>query len=727
MTMLSTTRRRMKLKSSQRTLFAFIFVPCALAIFIIIKNEGHDSNYNNSVYDMETDLKSRFIDKNESFDLQEQNKDNRKVNGKDNGQLETETEAPFSSDFCSAISTSSPSFPSSKSKSIPSSITLWSQHLNSIFTSSRHGDDFDYTWHDFTLKLLQIMTPQRLLYGAGKSIPKNDMQWTNVGHVLNIGFQRWKYVQDQLEISQETNNNHIRVPRKVNILVMGGSVTMGVQCRENPIKDISPVRRDCAWPSRLHQFLNTILLNGKKSGKHNKLLDTDIIRVDVLTLGGTNTETGTTIFDYTLMPHGIPYPDIVINGYSTNDMHVTSAIEAQKRNITLEEMILQVNQKFIRKVLVPKVVLPVQQSESEQDNKTSKAKCLHRPPLLFYYDDYIGNEQRQITQTHSFSKSIQFLSSYYGFSVLSYADAVKDLVYAKTSDNWFAPHGWPDRQVHPGMGMHIVSTWIMAFHLAHLGSTYCSLNSTRTTYSEILPKLRNPQAQMKGEPVVLNQNHHHHLPPEINDSLTLDNISQKWNDNNNDNNNNQNDGTVLEECSVSNEYLMSRPCMFSWIGNLERKFDKAKHLQDRIKPFLTTNEGWVALDENSKLGYCATKENAFFELEFQNIVTPVKTLTFLVMKSYGKKWENSKIQVEAKISKQVGTPDEKTYSNSIEITGFHDKKTSETYTAQLNLASKENGIIQDDNGFSKSDSLKVRITLIGGSTFKIMGMAFCDH
>ena len=57
----------------------------------------------------------------------------------------------------------------------------------------------------------------------------------------------------------------------------------------------------------------------------------------------------------------------------------------------------------------------------------------------------------------------------------------------------------------------------------------------------------------------------------------------------------------------------------------------------------------------------------------------------------------------------------------MEITGFHDKQTSETYSVKLDLRS--NG----QDGASKSDDLKITIELIGGSTFKIIGMAFCYH
>ena len=278
----------------------------------------------------------------------------------------------------------------------------------------------------------------------------ND-KWEQIGDIVELAFHRWKYLEQQQnskdDNKQSPNSNHNKnydinnIPRrKVNFLVMGGSVTMGVQCLHNPVvQDTSRfARRDCAWPSRINQFLNMFL----------GYYPNDIFQIHVLTLGGTNTDTATTIWDYTLMPRDMPYPDIVIHGYATNDMHVLSSIEAQKRGITLEDMILDVNQKFIRQILTPKV--------STMSTVPSTSQCYNRPPLLIYYDDYIGNEQHKIIETKAFSKAAHILSSYYDFPLISFADAVKDIVYTDTNEDWLSPHGWPERQVHPGMGMHIV-------------------------------------------------------------------------------------------------------------------------------------------------------------------------------------------------------------------------------------------------------------------------------
>ena len=143
-----------------------------------------------------------------------------------------------------------------------------------------------------------------------------------------------------------------------------------------------------------------------------------------------------------------------------------------------------------------------------------------------------------------------------------------------------------------------------------------------------------------------------------------------------------------------------------------------------MKLVVTRNDGWEAADGSRKLGYVATKEGASFDMEFNNLSASVQTLNFLVMKSYGEKWEGSRIKVDAVVTTAAAAADAEVgneHSKSIEITGFHDRQTSETYTVQLDLRS------DGQHGARKSDNLKVSIKLIGGSTFKIMGMAFCDH
>ena len=64
------------------------------------------------------------------------------------------------------------------------------------------------------------------------------------------------------------------------------------------------------------------------------------------------------------------------------------------------------------------------------------------PPLLIHVDDYLGNEQRKIWETTELSQGVQVLASYYGFSSVSYADLVREIVYGDTAEKWFSSDWW---------------------------------------------------------------------------------------------------------------------------------------------------------------------------------------------------------------------------------------------------------------------------------------------
>ena len=557
--------------------------------------------------------------------------------------------------------------------STSSATSIWSEHLSEIFHASRHVQDTRdrFVWHDFTALLLNYMTPRRLQTSV-KSLPSR--YWDKVGEVMGVAFDRYQWT---------TSGRDGVEPRKVNVFVMGGSVTMGVQCLVNPVFETGMfARRQCAWPERLRQFLNA--------------LGEDVVDVNYITLGGVNTESGLTIWDYKLFPSDIPHPDVVIHAYATNDMHILSEVEAMKRNMTLEDMILEVNQKFVRAVLKP------------------RESCEDRPsPLLLYYDDYIGNEQQVILKTQPFARAAEMLSKYYGFGLISYADAVRHLVYGDTNENWFSPHGWPNRQVHPGMGMHISSIWTIAFNFLIMATTYCSSLIDKelkpsTSGQEYLPEHGMPELRsdknMKGGPSFIPRG----MPPKLSTNLTLDNISSKW----------QNATSTFFDASNCKEsdYSKDKPCIFSWVGGLERGFDNPKHLEKRMSEVIVTNDGWIASADNSKLGFTATKDHAVFEMKFDQVKQNVQTLTFMVMASYGEKWEGSKIRVDAYVDKD-GEKAANILAKSIDIVGFHDRQTSETYSHKLDLG---------EQWVRRKDTLRVRIELVGGSTFKFTGMAVCD-
>lgn len=229
-----------------------------------------------------------------------------------------------------------------------------------------------------------------------------------------------------------------------------------------------------------------------------------------------------------------------------------------------------------------------------------------------------------------------------------------------------------------------------------------------------LPRLRNGPVPQGPRPKI------NALPPLMNTDLTLETVTQRWLDAASKQEQARTDGNI-SDCVVQ------RPCVFSFVSGLEKDLNKPKVLMGKLKPHLTTNEGWDAVDDSGKNGFVPTKGlGSKFTLELTNLSQPVNILTFMVMTSYSAKWEGSRIRVTAFFRKKSSGEYEK-LAEPVEISGEHNKETSETYIHEMDLMGDKNekGAVAVAAGDVGEGDLKVHVELIGGSTFKIMGMAFC--
>jgi hypothetical protein len=80
------------------------------------------------------------------------------------------------------------------------------------------------------------------------------------------------------------------------------------------------------------------------------------------------------------------------------------------------------------------------------------------------------------------------------------------------------------------------------------------------------------------------------------------------------------------------------------------------------------------------------------------------------MKSYGEKWASSEVSLSIERQLQQRWSDA---SKPITLFGFHNKTTSEMYSETILFEP------------STTRQLRVSLTLTGGSTFKVMGVAAC--
>ena len=557
----------------------------------------------------------------------------------------------------------------------PSAFSLWNLKINSILEATRlMPNDPDFNFHDFTTEVMQIITPR--LPRSVKSIP---YEWGSVERAMSVAWERYQY----LQLSQEKRDSVDSPPRPLKILVMGGSVLVGRNCR----KLLSELRlgekmglpnRDCTWSNRLDSFLNSYFGDG-------------IAEVTKVAMGGTNTETGNVIWRYDLIPEYARNPDIVLNAYSTNDMHVLTILEAQSANSTLRDKVFDMTQNYVRDIL--------------HTCDSSKP-----PPLLLHMDDYLGNEQRKVWDTTELSQGVQVLANYYGFPSFSYADVVRDIVYGDTYESWFSADWWEtgkfEREIHPGMGMHIASTWVTVFNMLNLVTTYCSMSTipishTISNYEEGLfglPKLRLDVAQAKGKP----KPHPKGLPPVLTKDLLIEDVTSLWKEA-------EENTKACESREDSTQY--SARCPFSWVSGLSLQQNNQTFVEEYFKKKASVWNGWVLGNDGGKIGFVPTKTNASeMELEFLFSQT-IRSVTLFFMKSYGAKWQNSELQVRTRRLQSEGpnVVDER------RLLGFHGKNTSEMYTEAIELSEP----------IPAGAGLKVGVKLVGGTTFKLMGLAVC--
>ena len=597
-----------------------------------------------------------------------------------------------------------------------SSMSLWLQHIESILNATKHPKDRKFVLHDFTSKILRLITP-RLPLGV-KTLPRfmatsNTTIINPIQKILEKGYARYQYLRG--EPWHAYDHSQQQEPPPVKILVLGGSVTMGINCYLPSIKISSG---ECAWTRRLEILVNQFF------APPGMTIPRRLIRVTTVASGGTNTRVGQTILSDDLLPEKARNPDIIINAYLTNDMHWNTMQEIKQQNVTHMEGIFDMAQEFTRFVL--------------------QSSCY--PPLLLWLDDYLGNEQREIATLLEPTQVLSVLSSYYGFGVFSYADMVRDMVYKDTTIGVFSPAGWYNkhkkgvmkREIHPGGAMHMATSLLVAYYMLTLATTFCSLESWiapadpiintmilseehhgRTRSVTGLSLKETPeQARWDLEPYVAPLG----LPPPITKDLSLETISEEWKEAEN---------LRIKHCVgaayQSSASMERKRCPFGWIAGLG-EYNETSTIKDLFLQYFanrTYPEDWDLVDDTGgkgKIGWIpihvksmnsisnAGAGNSPMVLDFPFGGPPITTVSLYILKSYGEKWKDSSAQVV------VYSLDNRTHELARHtMVGYHAKNTSETYAEKVHLSRNLN-----------VSRLRLEISLVNGTTFKLQGLALCS-
>ena len=525
------------------------------------------------------------------------------------------------------------------------------------------------------------------------------LHWDKVGSILEKGFKRYKYLKNGGKLAD--------APPPVRILILGGSVTLGVNCPRYPAWKAPSKVHSCSWV-------------GRDIAGINKLLGEDVVNYRAYPMGGTNSKLGSMLLEYNVGL--IEDYDVIINAYSTNDMHSKSMKDAEGRGMTLERSLLESTQEFVRAGL--------------QNVKRCRDRKL---PLLIFYNDYMGNEQQDIMTINSYTSSISQLASHYGISHFSMAELAKHVIMGDPDETWFSPNDWPERNVHPGRGFHIATQWVFMYNFLEMATTYCDMKDTNSLPLRDVRSFNNIKANnvtriatstspfshwtgyapTQGLPLKNNKSPSYPRkplplpfgpPPPLNENLTLINSSSKWRE--------LEIEALAAEQSECETGIFS-PCAFAFIGNLPGA-KRPKQLEKLFQKVMVNNTGWGVVNDHEKIGYAALEEGATFKIRVyvRDSDQPVKSLTILSMKSYGEKWKDSLLHVNVTHNPNLKDPTSVPVTiGEMDIQGFHDKHTSEYYTHKIDLR----------HSVGAREELWVDAVLKGGSTFKIAGMLICDH
>jgi hypothetical protein len=563
------------------------------------------------------------------------------------------------------------------------------RHSGEVIAASQHPFDKHYQFESLTsIMWHEYIVPR--LYRSVKALPATIGQ-TEESVVLLL-----EKIQARLQYLQEPNR-FTDEPPPLSIIVLGGSVTKGISCHSGLF-----FAEMCAWPTRLEHFLNALVSQMIAPSNPNVTVPTKkFVTVEIMAIGGANTATGQKILDNDLIQHR---PDILINAYSTNDMHAITMSAASKGNITLREKVFTMAQDFVRSFY---------QSQQCLKNTTT-------PTLLYWLDDYLGNEQREIMVTTQLGPAIQVLANYYGFGFVSYADAVRDIVYTDTTETMFSPKGWytegdpaMHREIHPGHAMHLATAWMVAFNLFSTLSTQCNVVSSRASVREDIQRATERQLThshfiRRNTPKMAGPSPRT-MPPPLTADLTLETVSELW----------QNNSIAATSFCEKYTYQGAKRCPLSWISGMP--FRSIKWITRFFEPFVQEPLGWKVGDTSNrkdKFGWIplAGIPNAtmILQLDSQELsVGAIRSITLFYMKSYGQQWQSA---IEVEVEHQTDGVWSSAIATPIRLVGDHKKKTSEIYTETIELVPHH----------EVESMVRATITLVRGVQFKLMGLSVCQ-
>ncbi len=353
-------------------------------------------------------------------------------------------------------------------------------------------------------------------------------------------------------------------------------------------------------------------------------------------------------------------------------------------------------------------------------------------PLVINVDDYLGPNHNVVLGELSYKTIISRLAKWYDTVAISSAEVVRDVAYANTDDSTF----FNKNDVHFGYWGHQTIAWAVGFGSLDLLSHYCDDEYRLRSISAAAMAADDNETKM----MEVKQEHQLYLPPPLTADLKIENVTAEFDaakehaltdfkciEDGNENENGDGDGTSYDH----------NPCVVAWISspgmfnpNMVNGFMK-RHMSHNDKWQIENNMkngGW-----SNKVGWVATGPNATFTLTLNEneINKDVNAVTIFFMRSYGEKWADSRARftftVEDTTQSLNATSVENNNSDSeaLDVPPLFEADIWGVHNISYSLSLSEKFMLPQT--VLKGQRMNMKVDLVSGSTFKIMGMMFCRH
>ena len=237
--------------------------------------------------------------------------------------------------------------------------------------------------------------------------------------------------------------------RSLRVLVLGGSVTVGIGCQWPDNLGMPKSRHwsvpgeKCAWSYHLERILNRVIFEGE-----------EIVKIDNIANGGISSEFGALVLEYQLFPDPDRTPDVVISAFSAND-----AQEPDSKKVFYEYL-----QNFVKAAqrLHP---------------------CNNHAPLVIMVNDLCGDVPPSVSLEQT--GNIYMVSHWNNLMAVDYSSTVKFKILVENT-TW-APLLSSNFQMHNGIGMHMGIAWTIGFNMLNSMVNVCNDAEIRTeSYTEVV-------------------------------------------------------------------------------------------------------------------------------------------------------------------------------------------------------------------------------------------------